>query len=62
MLGRVPEKGDEVTWSGFRLRVVAASDRQARTIEISPLEEGGETRLLNTIRGLGYCLGTPSRA
>ena len=25
------------------------------------LEEGGEPRLLNTIRGLGYCLGTPSR-
>ena len=24
------------------------------------LEEGGEPRLLNTIRGLGYCLGTPS--
>ena len=25
------------------------------------LEEGGEPRLLNTIRGLGYCLGAPSR-
>ena len=26
------------------------------------LEEGGEPRLLNTVRGLGYCLGAPSRA
>ena len=25
------------------------------------LEEGGEPRLLNTVRGLGYCLGAPSR-
>ena len=26
------------------------------------LEEGGESRLLHTVRGLGYCLGTSARA
>jgi CBS domain containing-hemolysin-like protein len=39
-LGRVPLRGDEIDWRGWRVRVLTASPTRARLVRISPISEG----------------------
>jgi putative hemolysin len=43
-LGRVAAPGDEVTFDGWRLRVVTVRRRRTLNVDVEPLEERSDVR------------------